>query len=166
MNDKRIHIYLEDHLAMMVGELELITRAEESNRNTELGQFLKQLKLDVAEQKGKLEGVLINAGYKEGIGGQLKQGAAWLTEKLGRLKLNDALLEYSALSRVVELEALMASIQARVTMWITLDTLSGADVRYRQHDFAQLREQTEKQLSDLHIHHLTAIAAAFAEDEK
>ena len=40
-----------------------------------------------------------------GVGSRAKDGAAWVAEKLGRLKTNGQLTGYSPLSRLVELEA-------------------------------------------------------------
>ena len=50
MNDTRLHIYLNDHLALMVGEIDLIARCESSNRELELGAMLRRIKPDVEHQ--------------------------------------------------------------------------------------------------------------------
>ncbi|TWT62829.1 hypothetical protein [Rubinisphaera italica] len=119
MQEKRMRIYLDDHLSMIVGEMELIERCHNSNRNSELGFFLIQLLSDLRVQKEIVEKVFHCLDFEVSIQGQLKQGAAWLAEKIGRFKLNDSLLEYSDLSRVVELEALLAVTQERIALWVT-----------------------------------------------
>ncbi|WP_339746601.1 hypothetical protein [uncultured Rubinisphaera sp.] len=69
------------------------------------------------------------------IQGQLKQGAAWLAVKIGRFKLNDSLLEYSDLSLVVELEAMLAVAQERIGLWVTLNSLTFTEVLLRDFVF-------------------------------
>lgn len=165
MNEKRLHIYLEDHLALMVGESELIERCHGSNQDSELGRFLAELQGHVAKQKTSVEEVLRRMGHENSVPGRLKQGAAWFAEKLGRLKLNDSLLEYSDLSRVVELEGLLAAIQERVALWTSLDAVMNSDSRFGEFDFASMREQSEQQLEELKVHHRSAIQKAFEGNE-
>ncbi|HBN77555.1 MAG TPA: hypothetical protein DD473_17445 [Planctomycetaceae bacterium] len=161
MYEKRMRIYLDDHLSMIVGEMELIERSFNSNRHSELGSFLKQFLSDLRAQKEIVERVFQCLDYEVSIQGQLKQGAAWLPEKIGRLKLNDSLLEYSDLSRVVELEAMMAVAQERIALWVTLNSLSITDVRLKDFDFSLFLSQSELQLEELKVHHHSAIKKAF-----
>ena len=51
MNERRLRIYLDDHLALMVAEVALIRRCRRSNRITPLGEFLQQLENEVQAQK-------------------------------------------------------------------------------------------------------------------
>ena len=51
MNDKRLRIYLDDHLALMIADVELIGRCWRNNRGTPLGKFLQQLENEVKAQK-------------------------------------------------------------------------------------------------------------------
>ncbi len=48
MNEKRLRIYLDDHLALMVGEAELVNRCLGSNQRTSLGDFLQKLANEAA----------------------------------------------------------------------------------------------------------------------
>ena len=84
-----------------LGELGLAGRCESSNRGTPLGDFLRRLEVEIAAQKSIVSDVIRRLGGRESLP---KKGTAWLAEKLGRLKLNDSLLRYSDLSRVIELE--------------------------------------------------------------
>jgi len=165
MHEKRMRIYLDDHLSMIVGEMELIDRCHNSNRHSELGFFLKQLLYDLRVQKETVDKVFHCLDFETSIQGQLKQGAAWLAEKIGRLKLNDSLLEYSDLSRVVELEALLAVTQERIALWVTLNSLSVTDVRLKGFDFSLILMQSELQLAELKTHHHSAITKAFASNQ-
>ena len=92
----------------------------------------------------------------------LKVGAGWLAEKLGRLKLNGRLLEYSPLSRVIELEGLIAGVNAKVALWRTLAAAAADEPRIAEIDFVQLIARGEEQLEGLKQHHADAIALMLA----
>ncbi len=162
MHEKRMRIYLDDHLSMIVGEMELIERCHNSNRQSALGSFLENLLSDLRVQKEIVEKVFHCLEFEVSIQGQLKQGVAWLAEKIGRFKLNDSLLEYSELSRVVELEAMMAIAQERIALWVTLNSLKTLESRFKDFDFSLILMQSELQHDELKTHHHSAITKAFA----
>jgi hypothetical protein len=159
MNDKRLAIYLDDHLALFVGERELAGRCRGSNQHSRLGDFLKELEKALSEQEATLKGVVNRIDGGRGVESLVKQGAAWFAEKLGRFKLNDALLSYSSLSRVVELETLAAAAQERVALWDSLAAI--ADPRLQSLDFLTLRNQSQEQLSALNALRRDAAVEAF-----
>jgi len=161
-NDIRLNIYLEDHLALMAGETELAARCRSSNSNTPLGEFLQQLEQDVNDQKTLLKEVKQRVGGQESIEGMLKQGAAWFAEKLGRLKLNDTLVTYSKLSRVVELETLETAAHERIAMWENLDAAASVDERISDLKFSYFRDQTQQHLEKLQFQRKSAAVEAFA----
>jgi hypothetical protein len=161
MNDKRLRIYLDDHSALMVAEVELIGRCWWSNRNQPLGEFLQTLENEVKAQKSIVHDILHRIGAKNTIESRLKKGAAWFAEKLGRLKLNDSLLTYSDLSRVIELEVLSAAAQERIALWDNLDSAAGDDSRLEGITFSFFRDQSQQHLDELNTHRREAAAKAF-----
>lgn len=77
----------------------------------------------------------------------LKPAAAWLAEKLGRLKPNGQLRGYSPLSRLVELEGLYIGISGKSRLWKVLDgTASG---RLPGTDFAALGARADAQRTEV-----------------
>jgi hypothetical protein len=164
MNERRLRIYLDDHLALMVAELELAARCRSSNRATALGEFLQQLENEVTAQKSIGKEVIYHTGGKDSIEGRAKQGAAWVAEKLGRFKLNDSLISYSPLSRVVELETLSAFAQGRIAMWDTLDATVKSDSRLQNMTFSAFRDQSQQHLDQLNEHRRDAAVEAFLVD--
>jgi hypothetical protein len=68
---------------------------------------------------------------------------------LGRLKLNDSLLRYSELSRVVEVETLAAAAQERISFWDNLDAVASRDTRLEGITFPFFREQSQQHLNEL-----------------
>jgi len=76
MNDKRLRIYLDDHSALMVAEVELIGRCCWSNRNVTPGEFLQTLENEVKAQKSIVHDILHRIGAKNTIESRLKKGAS------------------------------------------------------------------------------------------
>lgn len=165
MNDELLRIHLDDHLALMVGEIELIGRSRGSNHDNGLGEFLGRLEDDVSEQKAIVEKLIHLVGGGKSVTSSVKQGAAWFAEKLGRLKLNDSLLAYSDLSRVIELEALSAAAHARILLWDNLDFVAGDHARLAGIAFSILRDQSQQHLEELNTHRRAAATRAFLQDE-
>jgi len=160
MNDKCLTIYLDDHLALIVGELELAQRCRSSNQETTLGEFLQRLEAEVSTQQSVVADLLRNIGGEESC---LKQGAAWMAEKLGRLKLNGSWLKYSALSRLVELQTLEAAATERTAMWETLELVLKDDARSHGIDLAAMALRSQQFADELAQHRKDAAAWAFVE---
>lgn len=158
MNDTRLNIYLNDHLALMVGEIDLAGRCAYSNRGTPLGDFLHQLGVEVEAQKSIVSDLIRRV---EGTESLVKKGAAWFAEKLGRFKLNDSLLTYSDLSRVIELEALAAAAQERVALWDTMDVVADGGGRLTGITFSFFRDQSQQHLGELCTRRRYAATQAF-----
>jgi hypothetical protein len=163
MNDRRLRIYLDDHLALMTAEIELTGRCARNNRGTPLGEFLQRLENEVKAQRAIAKDVIHRLGGKATIESRLKNGAAWFAEKLGRLKLNDSLIGYSDLSRVVELETLTVAAQERIALWDNLHPLAGTDERLSGITFSFFRDQSLQHLDELNTRRRFAAAEAFLE---
>ena len=83
--DDQLRIYLQDHAAGAFGGLELARRIAGSNKGNEYGRFFEDLADQVADDRRELEAVM----RRLGVGSNpIKQGAAWMAEKVGRAKLN------------------------------------------------------------------------------
>ncbi|HEX4670250.1 MAG TPA: hypothetical protein VH275_09805 [Solirubrobacterales bacterium] len=91
--------------------------------------------------------------------GRVKPAAAWVGEKLGRLKLNGQLRGYSPLSRLLELEALQIGISGKMRLWRALEQTVGKT--RTDFDFAQLAERAGRQRSRVEELHLDAAGRAF-----
>ena len=64
MNERRLRIYLDDHMAIMVAEVALISRCWWSNRRRPLGEFLQKLENEVQAQKSIAQDVVFRMGGK------------------------------------------------------------------------------------------------------
>ena len=117
MNRRRLAIYLNDHMAGSTGAVELVRRAAGSNRGTEYGETLAQLRTEIEHDREALASIMRRLGV--GID-RVRMGLAWSAEKLGRLKLNGQWSGYSPLSRLEELEVLELGVAGKLLLWQAL----------------------------------------------
>jgi hypothetical protein len=107
-------IYLNDHLAGSTVGRELAKRALGENRDNEFGSALQELCAQIDEDRETLLDVMRRLDIKLD---PVKGVAAVAAERVGRLKLNGSWTSYSPLSRVVELEGLLAGVDGKRSMW-------------------------------------------------
>jgi len=155
--DSRLAIYLNDHLAGSTVGVELARRARGGNSGSELGQLLDRLVREIEEDRETLGSVIDAVGARRD---RLKQAAAWLGEKAGRLKLNGQLTGYSPLSKLIELEGLNLGIEGKSRLWAVLGELS--DPRLSSFDFPALAQRAERQRSELEPFRLAAGRESFS----
>ena len=157
MDRQLLGIYLNDHLGGAVGGIELARRALRNNRGTALEGDLRRLLGEIEEDRDTLEGLIQRLGFPRS---QVKTSAAWVLEKVGRLKPNGRLLEYSPLSRLVELELLASGVEAKRAMWNALKRLQqhGEDFRL---DLEDLIARAQRQRRTLERRRLEAAGQAF-----
>ncbi|MGE5636863.1 MAG: hypothetical protein ACM3UV_07995 [Nocardioidaceae bacterium] len=157
--DSLLAIYLNDHLGASTGGLELARRALRSNPDRELGRFLTRLVHEIEEDRTELRSIMWALGVKDD---RVKLAAGWLGERAGRLKLNGRLRGYSPLSRVLELEALIAGVEAKLALWRALRALAPGEPRLDTAQLDRLATRGERQLEELRARHGTAAPEALS----
>lgn len=157
MTNRALAIYLDDHFAMISGELELAHRVASENNSNEFGSFLVEYQRVLQSQRNLLQALLAAKGQTPSV---VKQTVTWLAEKLGRLKPNDAWSGYTDLARVLELEVLITAAQARVLLWKTLEHAI-TDAEADKPRLQEAKRITEKQLESLNDLHHQARQIAF-----
>ena len=161
LHDKRLSTYLNDHLAGATGGLELAKRTRGSNQEAPYAEFLTMLEREIDEDRETLKAIMDRLDVEQN---QLKVSLGWMAEKVGRLKLNDQLIGYSPLSRLVEFEGLMLGVTGKMALWRTLQHVAGGDGRLAEFDLAALIERAERHRSGLEELRLTAAHAALTAD--
>lgn len=157
MNKKHLSIYLNDHLAGAVAGVELAKRAAGSNSGTEWEPFLERLSDEIEEDRQALLSLMSALGIKQDL---LKDAAAWLGEKVGRLKMNGQLVGYSSLSRLVELDGLAIGIEGKLALWRALQKLGLEGVDASIIDLADLERRAAKQRDELENYRRRAVVTA------
>jgi len=161
MSNNAISIYLNDHLAIMSAESELIQRTARANPSTPLSECLWEIFTELRQQKDAVTAAIDRRGGQVSL---IKQNAAWLLEKLGRLKFNGTVASYADLSRVVEIEAMIAAGEARLTMWKVL-LESTSEIGYTRSLYEAFHDNTKQGLKALRHHHGEAASIAFPQPE-
>jgi hypothetical protein len=151
---KLLAIYLNDHYAASLAGHDVAVRSASSNDGNEFGGYLSELVAEIEDERSELERIM--ESLEVGID-RLKVSAAWTAEKVGRLKLNGRLREYSPLSRVVELEALSAGINAKLGMWRALELWRSKGEPIPSVDLTRLMHQAEEQRTRVEELRLKAI---------
>jgi hypothetical protein len=155
---KYLPIYLKDHFAGSTMGVELAKRAAKNNRgNPEFGPPLERLAGEIDEDRESLKHIMGQLGVDED---RIKATLAWGLEKAGRLKPNGEFLQFSPLSRLVEIEGLLTGVSGKLSMWRVL--LDGED-GHAELDAAELERLAERAEDQrLRLYELRGAAARIA----
>ena len=152
--------YLRDHAAASVAMIELAKRSCDNNQGTELGDYLTRTIPRLENEHSALEHLIKQMDASESA---VKNIAAWGAEKLGRLKLNDAVLRYSELSRIVELEGLIAATEIKIIMWNALKTLAARNPNFSGPEMDRFISENQIMKENLKGYHRAAARIGFSE---
>jgi hypothetical protein len=141
-----VAIYVQDHLALSLGGVRLAQRALRENRDGPFAEFLGRFAGEIQEDRDTLK---VLAGRLGGARSYLKEAVVFAGELAGRLKLNGRLLGYSPLSRLWELEGLMAGTDSRRGLWKVLARAQKRDRRLEGFDFERLEARARAHREEL-----------------
>jgi hypothetical protein len=150
----QLGVYLNDHFAGATGAVELIRRAERQYDDG-LGEFFARIGAEIEEDRRTLEAIMARNGVTRQRG---KHVAAWLAEKLGRLKFNGALVRRSSLTPLVELETLAIGVQGKLALWRSLRAAPPDPATAAQID--HLIERAERQFEEIERRRVEVARAA------
>lgn len=161
LNDDLLNTYLNDHIAGSVAAIKLIEHCMESNPEGPLHDYLHRLMEEIKQDKMVLENVFDRV---EGTVNPAKKAAAFLLEKVERLKRAKKLFGYSPLRRLEELEALTLGIYGKLALWRALQAISPSDNRFSDVDFEELEERAQRQHDEVEKYRLEAAREAFVRE--
>ena len=118
---KARRIYLNDHLMTATGAIELAGRAQGTMKAGPAGPWMAAAHRELTTERDLLLEAMGRLGVRRD---RVKEGAGWLGEKVGRLKLNGSLLQRSPVSDVVELEGLLLLGEHNLAVLRTLRELA------------------------------------------
>ena len=157
--DRFLSIYLNDHRAGAAGGLALARRIVRQSDAGEARDVVQAIAEEIARDRRTLEHAAQLLGVRAN---PVKIAAARLAERAGRLKLNGRLRERSPLSRLIELEGLLAGIDAKRSLWISLQVAHRAE--WADIDFEQLAARaTEQRARLVPLHRSAAVDALRAQ---
>lgn len=150
--------YLTDHLAGSAAAIDHLEKMIANSDGTLLGVFLAELLRDIKADRQTLEDLTERLGVAKS---PVKQAAASLLEKVGRLKFTEQLSGSPQLRMLLELEALQLGIEGKNAMWRALQRVAHTDPRLAAVDFETLRLRARQQFEAVERHRLDAAAEAF-----
>lgn len=151
-------IYLNDHLAGEAGVLDRARRTRWRNRQNNIGTDLARLVPELEEDRRTIEHILRRLGFRTS---RPKVALGRAAEKIGRLKFNGRVLTYSPLSRILDLEILLLSVEGKRSLWAALRDVAAETDALAGFDFDALLKRAEEQRDVLRAHHANAVARAF-----
>ena len=156
---KYLPIYFNDHFAGSTAGVELAKRSAKNNRdNAEFGPALARLASEIDEDRESLRRVMARLDVSPD---RIKTTLFWAGEKAGRLKPNGELLQFSPLSRLVEIEGLIGGVSGKLSLWRVLLDVQSAEPRLQAAELTDLADRAEDQLSRLHDLRCAAARLAF-----
>ena len=130
--------------------MQLAQRLHAENKGTRYARPLGTLAKEIAEDRAALRAIMETLDVNVD---PVKVGVAWASEKAGRLKLNGRLVGYSPLSRLLELEGLLAGVEGKLGLWRALRVISPAEPRLDEESLDELIVRAERQLGVLREQH-------------
>jgi hypothetical protein len=132
--------YIDDHMAGSVQAIELVEYLRGRHGKDPVGRFASKIHSEITEDRSTLSSV----SQKIGPGpSRIKEAAAWLGEKVSRLKLRVG--DEADLGTFEALELLGLGIHGKRAMWRALNEIAASDGRLSEFDFQMLAERAERQ---------------------
>ncbi len=154
----QVATYLNDHLGGATAGRDLAEKIASDNEGSELGSFMAGVATAIDEDRAALEDVMRRVGVERAVA---KQVAGRLVERLGRLRMHQTVTRDPALSRLLELEALILGVTGKLVLWRTLRELVPREPRLAGVDLEGLIGRAQEQIRGLEEHHRAAATDAF-----
>ncbi|WP_197319830.1 hypothetical protein [Saccharomonospora sp. NB11] len=134
--------YLNDHHAAAVGGAEIARRLASGQRSSAHAAELSAVADELADDLRTLRRVMADVEVPVRA---YKATAAWVVEKLGRLKLNGRVVAPSPSSPVLELELIAMQVTGKVGLWRSLLLRADRDGRLDPEELEELGARAERQ---------------------
>ena len=151
--------YLREHYSASRAGLDLFERSARTQSDPQVRHVLQDVTAHVAEDRAALLAILVDLGVERS---PAKERLMALGERLGRLKTNGTVLRRSRLSDLLELEALVAALQAKELGWRCLRQLCEVDPRLNPYHLDRLvsrAESQQEQVESLRLRTATEVLA-------
>lgn len=162
MQIETLTTYLNDHLAGSVAGLELAEHLAKITKGTQRERVFLALAVEIEEDQETLQQVLRQLGGKES---GARKAAAWLTEKLGEVKLRLDDTGDGQLRLLEAIETLSLGIQGKLALWRGLEVIADSVPPLRSLDLSRLQERAENQFHRVEDQRLQVARTAFDSSE-
>jgi hypothetical protein len=151
--------HLNDHMAGAGVAIDLLHAMKDRHEDEPLSQFAANILIRVEEDEATLRSIAKNLGSGSNI---FKETAAWVTEKVSRMKLGTG--SSGAFGTFEALEFLSLGIQGKLSLWRALQVVSATDARLSGLDYEELISRAETQYSNVEERRLLMAADAFKQE--
>jgi UDP-glucose 4-epimerase len=153
--------YVEQHLAGAAGGISHIERMAELDADGETGRTLSVLAEQIRGEREQLRMLaeLVGASSNPTV----KEGVAWLAEKLARVAIDPGVGSRSPLGRVLDLELMMSAVAGKRAGWQTLSIVAEHDPRLPKTAIEHNIQQSTAQIDTLLDLHRSAARLAFTD---
>ena len=149
--------YLNDHLSGSVAGLELMNRLAEAHQGTPLGVLMRRFHVEVGEEQELLKSLIEACGSSEK---PLAKAAAWLGERISRLKLDSGSEDNLCLFE--SLETLSLGFWGRRALWTALRHVRPEGAAFARLDYDGLIARCDEHLKALEAVRLDVARDALA----
>jgi hypothetical protein len=160
-NQKLLHRYLEQHMAGSVAGIEHAKRMAHLEAGSELGQTLQSLIGELEQESQRLRELARHVGADTKA--PVKEGLAWLAEKVARVMVDARVASRSPIARVLDLELMVSAVAGKRALWEALSILGEIDPRLPKPELDQLIAAASAQQETLLRLHRSAVRVAFAD---
>lgn len=160
MDRELFGLYLADHFTGATAGLERLELMVRTHRDTPLHAELAEMAEQLRAERELYRDLLHALGVPRR---RYRQAAAWVGERVGRLKLNGRLLERSPMTAVLEAELMRSAVLGKIGGWQTLQE-HAAELRLDPAQFAELIDAARAQIDVLDRFHAYARERAFRRD--
>jgi hypothetical protein len=136
--------YLEDHLAGASAAIDLLQSLQDQLENEPLGPVAAGWLEEITNDRKTLLGLIERVEHGPHAG---KEAAAWLAEKVSRMKLGR--VSKGDLGTFQALETLSLGILGKRSLWRALAEASGEDPRLAGLDYGRLIRRAEEQFDSV-----------------
>ncbi len=150
--------YLNDHLAGSVAAIELLDHLRDLSKGTERERFFASLQSEIEEDQKVLKELLRGVGGKES---RVRKAAAWLTEKVGEVKLKLDDTGGGELRLLEALDTLELGILGKLALWRALGVAADLVPQIRKLDLSKLERRAKEQHDRVEVERLKVARAAF-----
>jgi hypothetical protein len=157
---KLLHIYLNDHRGAAAGGVHLARRIARHHAQTPFAGPIARVATETDEDSRELDRVCDRMGVSRNL---VKQTMGAVGEFVSRLKFSEIRLGSSPPSRLLEVEILMAGVDARRSLWRALAIIDAPALRDLDFEFLQRRATEHRErLTELHGYVARGLADATA----
>lgn len=142
MPNDALGVYLNDHLAGSVIALELLEQLQDDARGSQDAATLANLRTEIAADRQTLETLIHQLEIEFS---QPRQALAWVTEKLGQVKLRVDDPSHGALRRLEALETVAIGLAGKRALWRALEAVAAGYPALYGMDFPLLLRRADEQ---------------------